>query len=304
MFKITLLLLPFFSLPALPVCAQTGREVVYRELGISFHIPEGWNGEERDEAFLMSSPSEAGIILLLPHEYTALAEIREEAERGIRDEGISLQLEGPLETLGEHGLGGRFSGMLSGRMARAYIVGLINPHGQGFSIMAAADTAGYSDRLRELALAVAGSTRFFQPESASAVQYWKTELQNIRLYWSYSSTSRVGGYSGMSETEEIWLCGAGYFHYKSSSHNSFDSGGPSATAAEGVRAPAHGRSLTTATGVPSCCCVFKAEKSGITPFKAWKAASSTWAVTNTSTVGPETNAPDKSPIITLLIAQR
>lgn len=225
MFKITLLLLPFFSLPVLPVCAQTGREVVYRELGISFHVPEGWNGEERDEAFLMSSPSEAGLILLLPHEYRTLAAIREEAERGIRDEGISLHVEGPLETLGEHGLGGRFSGMLSGRMARAYIVGLINPHGQGFSIMAAADTASYSDRLRELALAVAGSTRFFQPESTSAVQYWKTELQNIRLYWSYSSTSRVGGYSGMSETEEIWLCGAGYFHYKSSSHNSFDSGG-------------------------------------------------------------------------------
>lgn len=223
--KTTLLLLPFISCFGLSLFAQTGREVVYRELGISFHIPEGWNGEERDEAFLMSSASEPGLILLMPHEYTSLDNIREEARRGIIDEGISLRMEAPLEAVGEYGLGGVFSGMLSGRMARAFIVGLINPHGQGFSILAAADTALFSEQLRDRALFIAHSTRYFQPEAPSAVTYWQNELRNIRLYWSFSSTSRVGSYSGMSESEEIWLCGAGYFHYKSSSHNSFDSGG-------------------------------------------------------------------------------
>ena len=207
------------------LAAQKTGLVEYKELGLAFTIPQGWVGQETDEGFLMGHNTEPGFILLLPHEYNSLATLRQEAAQGIEDEGVSLKLSGKLDSVGKNGVGGTFTGTLQGQKAKAYIAGLINPHGQGLSIMAAVDSAKYADKHKQLALAVAKSVRFSKPEAPAAAQQWKNELMNKRLYYIYSSSSRTGGYTGMSETEEIWLCAAGYFHYKSSSHNSFDSGG-------------------------------------------------------------------------------
>jgi len=130
-----------FLIAAFALAAQKTGAVEYKELGLAFSIPQGWVGQETDEGFLMGHNTEPGFILLLPHEYNSLENLRQEAAEGIEDEGVSLQ------------------------------------------------------------------------------------LKNKRLSYIYSSSSRTGGYTGMSETEEMWLCAAGYFQYKSSSHNSFDSGG-------------------------------------------------------------------------------
>lgn len=214
-----------FLIATLALAAQKTGTVEYKELGLAFSIPQGWIGQETDEGFLMAHHTEPGFILLLPHEYSSLETLRQEAAEGIEEEGISLHLSGKLDIIGNNGVGGTFTGTLQGQKAKAYIAGLINPHGQGLSIMAAVDSAKYADKYKQLALSVAKSVRFSTPEAPAAVQQWKTDLKNKRLYYIYASSSRTGGYTGMSETEEMWLCAAGYFQYKSSSHNSFDSGG-------------------------------------------------------------------------------
>ena len=214
-----------FLIATLALSAQKTGTIEYKELGLAFTIPQGWVGQETDEGFLMGHNTEPGFILLLPHEYSSLETLRQDAAQGIEDEGVSLKLSGKLDSIEKNGVGGTFTGALGGQKAKAYIVGLINPHGQGLSIMTAVESGQFADKHKQLALSVARSVRFSKPEAPAAVQQWKTDLMNKRLYFIYTSSSRTGGYTGMSETEEIWLCSAGYFQYKSSSHSSFDSGG-------------------------------------------------------------------------------
>ena len=214
-----------FLIVTLALSAQKTGAIEYKELGLAFTIPQGWVGQETDEGFLMGHNTEPGFVLLLPHEYNSIETLRQEAAGGIEDEGVSLKLSGKLDAIGTNGVGGAFTGALQGQKTKAYIIGLINPHGQGLSIMAAVDSAKYTDKHKQLALSVAKSVRFSKPEAPAAVQQWKTDLMNKRLYFIYTSSSTTGGYTGMSETEEIWLCAAGYFQYKSSSHSAFDSGG-------------------------------------------------------------------------------
>ncbi len=210
---------------AFALSAQKTGLIEYKELGLAFTIPQGWAGQESGEGFVMASNTEPGILMLLPHESNSLEALRQEAAAGIQDESISLQAEGALKNIGSNGIGGVFSGMVQGEKAKAYIIGLINPHGPGLTIIAITETGKYAARYEQLALALANSVRFSKSESAPAVQEWKKELMNKRLSYIYSSSSNTFGYTGMSEKEEIWLCGQGYFQYKSNSSNSFDTSG-------------------------------------------------------------------------------
>lgn len=214
-----------FLFTALALAAQQTGTIEYKESGLVFTIPQGWVGQESGEAFVMGSNTEPGLLMLLPHESNSLETLRQEAAAGLQDESISLQPEGVLKNISSNGIGGLFSGTVQGEKAKAYIIGLINPHGPGLTIIAMTEAGKYAARYEQLALALAKSVRFSKPESAPAVQEWKKELMNKRLSYIYSSSSSTFGYTGMSETEEMWLCAQGYFQYKSDSSNSFDTGG-------------------------------------------------------------------------------
>lgn len=214
-----------FLMAAFVLAGQQTGAIDYKELGLAFTIPQGWVGQESGEGFVMGSNTEPGLLLMLPHETNSIETLRQEAAAGIEDESIVLKPEGALKAIGSKGIGGLFVGTVQGEKAKAYLIGLINPHGQGLTIMAVTEAGKYTARYEQLALAVANSVRFSKPESAPAVQEWKKELMNKRLSYIYSSSSHTFGYSGMSETEEMWLCAQGYFQYKSNSSNSFDTGG-------------------------------------------------------------------------------
>lgn len=204
---------------------QTTGEVNYKELGIRFTIPTGWVGQESEGGYLMGSNTEPGLIFMIQHEYTSLEAIRQAADEGLVDDGVSLKRSGAFELFGKTGVGAEFSGTFNGQAAKAYLLSLLNPHGAGVTIMAATETAKFSDKYKQFAQAVAKTVQFSKIEVPAVVQEWKKELNNKRLAYLYSSSSRTGGYSGMSEREEMWLCATGYFHYKSNSSNSFDTGG-------------------------------------------------------------------------------
>ena len=81
-----------FLIAAFALAAQKTGVVEYKELGLAFSIPQGRVGQETDEGFLMGHHTEPGFILLLPHEYSSLETLRQEAAKGIKDEGVSLQM--------------------------------------------------------------------------------------------------------------------------------------------------------------------------------------------------------------------
>ncbi len=136
MFK-TLLKLSTIIVAALPSvhAAQTGR-IDYPYLGIQFVVPQGWQGQEDGESFLMGSMSDPGILAVLLNEARSPADLRLEADKGIIDESIQLSRSSDFEQVGIEGLGAEFSGYVEGQKAKAFLIGAINPFGKSVTIAA------------------------------------------------------------------------------------------------------------------------------------------------------------------------
>lgn len=210
---------------------QTGL-IDYPHLGLQFTIPEGWVGQEAEGGFLVGHQSKPGFAFLTAMEATSLEEIRAEGQQGIREaDGTYLQLQGSMEQLDANSLGGVFSGTLQQSPAKAYMLGVLNPHGSGLLIMAASTPEQYSEMHRQLALDLANSLKFSKPKVPPVAAKWQQKFSNAKLTYmeSYSSSgSSYGGYStggGYSITKEIHLCAQGYFKSSGSSSMSIDTGG-------------------------------------------------------------------------------
>ncbi len=78
-----LLLIAFLFLH-LGYSQQTGK-IEYKQLGISFEIPEGWVGQETNGLFVMASHQTPGIILLMAQEFNAMEQMQQQAQLGYHD---------------------------------------------------------------------------------------------------------------------------------------------------------------------------------------------------------------------------
>ncbi len=229
---VTTIFFAILVLASLNASAQATGEVNFETLGIRFTIPNGWVGQEVNGGYIVGSNTEPGFAFLTLHQYSTLAQLTQQAQQGITEQnGTNLNLSGEIENLNERSIGAEYNGTLEGQSVKAYVVGLVNPLGNGVTIMAATTPDQYSDTHKQLALQLANSTQFSQPETPSVVEEWKQTLQNSRLTYmdSYQSNSgSYGGYStggGYSSETQIHLCGQGFFKYKSSSSMSIDTGG-------------------------------------------------------------------------------
>ena len=212
--------------------AQQSGLIDYPHLGVQFTIPDGWAGQETDGGFIIGHPSKPGFAFLSIMEASSLEEIRAQGEQGIREaDSTYLQLQGSMEQLNANTLGGLFSGSLQQSPAKAYMLGVLNPHGSGVLVMAASTPEQYSEMHRQLAIDLANSLVFRKPEVPPVAAQWKEKFANAKLTYMasyYSSGSSYGGYStggGYSVTKEIHLCAQGYFKSSGSSSMSIDTGG-------------------------------------------------------------------------------
>lgn len=205
------------------VDAQISGTIDNKYAGVKFTIPDGWFGQEAEGLLLLGSNTEVGLMILMEHDYNSVEKIKQEAEAGLVDEGVSLQRSGEYEKIKNNGIGAEFSGLLQGAPAKAYMASLVNPHGQGLTVMALTTTEMYSARHRELALKLANSVQFYKPETPPIVDEWRQALKNTRL--TYMSSYSSGSSGGSSSEEVIHLCAAGYFKYNSNYSLSIDTGG-------------------------------------------------------------------------------
>lgn len=229
------LLLPLLFLSSISLFGQATGKVDYKHLGLSFTIPNGWMGQEAEMGYMMASNSVPGLILMLPHDQSYnLEQLKAQAQAGLNEgNGTNLQLSGTLSTLGQGAIGGEFTGTLEWQPAKAYIIGMNNPHGLGLTIISITTSEKYTDQYPGYAKAVMNSVQFRQPESKEDIGEWKEWMKNVKLTYmeSYSSVSpgvdgMTGG--GYSFSKEIDLCGAGYFNYYGSSNISTGSNNSSA----------------------------------------------------------------------------
>lgn len=207
------------------IFGQASGRIDYKQLGLSFEIPEGWLGQEAEMGYLIASNTIPGIILLLPHDQAySLAQIKEQAEAGLNEaNGTNLKLAGPLSDLGKGAIGGEFTGTLEWQPAKAFIIGMHNPHGLGITIIAITTTEQYNTNYAGYAKAVKNSIQFRKPESKEDIGEWKDFMKNVKLTFMESYSSSSAGADGMtgggySMRKEIDLCGKGYFIYYGSSN--------------------------------------------------------------------------------------
>lgn len=199
--------------------------------GVTFQAPEGWVHRQTDEGVLMGSNTEKGVILVFPHSYNSLDELRAEAAKGIAEEGAQLVLAGGVEAFGSNGLAAEYQGIADGQQARAYAVGLISPHGGGATILTAVESGAYSAAYAERVRAIARSVRFSPPKTSPAAGGWKEKLAGhcVAYLSSYSSSGpsydgySTGGYS--STKSRFYLYPDGTFEGGSSTSISVDTGG-------------------------------------------------------------------------------
>ncbi|MEQ9438621.1 MAG: hypothetical protein RIG62_06215 [Cyclobacteriaceae bacterium] len=212
--------------------AQVSGPVSLPQLGVEFTIPEGWVGQETEAGYVLGSYTQPGFVLLTTHSYTTLGQLEVEAKKGIVEQnGTQLQLLGSLEKLNANGIAGSYHGTLEGQPAQAYVIGLLNPHGSGVTIITATTQDQYSEQYPKLARTLAESFVFSPAKVLPIVNEWKQLLQNTRLTYMdsyYSSGPSSDGYStggGYSSEIVISLCDKGHFFYSSNGQMSVDTGG-------------------------------------------------------------------------------
>lgn len=213
--------------------AQSG-PVGDANLGYQFTPPDGWIAQQGDGGFLLGSHTKRGFILVLPHAYTTLDQIRAEAQQGLNEGGgTALQLSSPIENFGDNGVAAQFSGTVEWQPAKAYAISLLSPHGNGgLTILAAVEANSYTDAYQHDAEALARSATFAEPKAPvasgeSSGGAWHQKLAGARLQYLYSyfSGGSGGAYVGASEKTIIDLCEPGYFNFYSNRSLAADGGG-------------------------------------------------------------------------------
>jgi hypothetical protein len=227
---------------AVPTPSGGGNVVSVPELGVSFAIPPGWNGQKQGEAVYITSTSYKGFIVITRHAYKSLQEMAQEAGQGIVDQSTNTRLMpvSQFQPFKTNGLVAEFAGSAQGQQARTFAVGLISAQGGGVTIMAATEAASYSSDYSDAVLAIAGSLSFLPggasggaPMAGAQGGGGATDSSLLSYFagewYSYSSGSTIYGGAGTERT--MTLCPDGNF--RDSSEFSASGGGWGAANAQG-----------------------------------------------------------------------
>ncbi len=226
--------------------AQSENQVDYPQIGLSFKTPAGWVGQESNGVYVMGHNSIAGIIFIIPHTTPlTVSQMLAESTNGIEfAAGTAFSPVGNLTTFDANSMGGPFSGTYEYNPAKAYIIGMANPKGNGITIIALTSSDAYNNETyKDLAFKVKSSVVFSEVKASSTpasgtLEDWNYQLAGTKLTFmeSYYSGGDVGG--GYNMKEEIHLCKAGYFLYYD--RNLVSAGSDSSSIYSGGSSEGHG----------------------------------------------------------------
>ena len=132
-------------------------------------------------------------------------------------------------SLGTNAVAVDYSGNVGGQPAQARAVAVLSPHGGGATIIYLAEPGQYNAQDAALTEAIARGMRFSKPQTSPQAQTWANRLKGHRLAYMASggSSSFGAGYTGWSESKDIYLCSDGAFQSSSSFQGAADTGGGS-----------------------------------------------------------------------------
>ena len=195
--------------------SQGEKEITYNELGFQFSIPNDWEGKETDAAYLITSQSGQGFVMISTLPFTDIIEAKQQLNEGInRDLGFFLAPTDQIETISEDRLQGKFSGLINFSPVIAFIVVLKGEQQQMVMIVSADSKENYTTKNELIAIEIAESFRFFKPQMPSVIDEYKSLLNNSKLTFIESdefSNQEIS--SGYQIKTTIDLCQQGYFNF-------------------------------------------------------------------------------------------
>lgn len=219
-------------------CAQNLRsqetgQINYPELGISFHVPEGWVGNKVASGFAITSSKTKGVLLIITHDVQSIQEMEIEAKNGFKiGKNTLLKPINGVEKISDNTIAGIYEGVIDTKPSKALIVGITNPYGYGLTLLCAAGSSAYSDDLQNAGLWVTASVNFYKPQTQTTAMTahenpstWGELLKDCRLTYMESYNTSGGGYG---KKIKIDLCGQGYFNHSAYNSMGMDTGGASA----------------------------------------------------------------------------
>ena len=153
----------------LPPNIKPGSEQVHDAInGYNFTVPEGWVHQMADGQILMGSHTIAGILSVSPHQARSMQELQGLISQGLQEEGIYLAPEGAFRQPSQNMVSGYYKGSVQGEQARAYLIGVLSPHGGGLYILALSTPDKLGQEIMAAADFLASSTRFSERKTGDA----------------------------------------------------------------------------------------------------------------------------------------
>jgi hypothetical protein len=200
--------------PAAPTAKTSAGAIKDPDMNISFTPPKGWKASKQQDVYLLGSDQYKGFIVIMPHSYGSLDQMNAEAQEGIIDEGNGIQLlpSSGFKHYGQNGLSAEFSGVVQGKDAKAYAIGLISPYGGGgVTIMAAVESGSYTEAYPQFVQTLASGLSFTKVQAGAAAQGDMSLMQYFAgKYYSYTSGSTIYGSAGTER--QVMLCPNGLFY--------------------------------------------------------------------------------------------
>lgn len=221
-----------------PVFAQSNQPAFV------FEDPPGWERYFTNGLYMLTSTSEAGLLLVWPNDaYIDQATILQELSKPYRDASTLLTPSGSPEVFSQYAMGTVVSGQLIGTPCRGYLVGFRLPDGGGGNILVAANPGVQSPaRARALALTLLQSVRGSKSPEADAAPTGigpntlggTGGAAELVAGYRIASISSGGGYDGGYRSREIiHFCSSGLLRVETES-SFYVSGGYGSAASEDV----------------------------------------------------------------------
>lgn len=204
------------------------QQVEFQEMGLSFDIPQGWQGQMMEDAIVLGHQTLPGIIIITENLSQTTTELKNIAMKGVLEEGIRLQPIGDFRAAGKTKVEGYYEGDFNGSFIKCYAQGLINGLGSGMNIFVLTEKDKFTVQHELEAKKLANSVNFFESKDAPSTKLWKKKIVGRQLKYMHTSGEydTNGGGSSLYKTITIDLCVNGQFTYYNNTNYAYDTGEP------------------------------------------------------------------------------
>lgn len=135
-----------------------------------------------------------------------------------------MALSQEVKAKGETRAEGHYEGTYQGKNVKAYAIGLLNPYGNGMTILIVTEADKFTQTHIAEAQKLARTVRFSEPVENERVTFWKKRLMGKRFKHLNSSSDQdyIGGSTTSTETVIINFYKNGNFGYYYNQMNTMD----------------------------------------------------------------------------------